>query len=81
MVKTVSPTVAVGVAEVIGTQVVKLSAETCSEPVHDVEVVVVMVLVFIASEKVTATVVFFAMPVALLAGLVELTVGAVVSMV
>ena len=49
--------------------------------VFSVKVEVVMLAAFIASEKVADTVVLIATLVALLAGLVELTVGAVVSVV
>ena len=64
----------------ICTHVLKLSEETCREPEHVVfEVLVVIVVVSIDSEKVTAMVEFTATEVAESAGEDEETVGAVVS--
>jgi len=65
--------------EDICTHVLKLSEETCRDPEHEVfEVFVVIVDLSIASEKVTDTVTFRPDE-ELSAGLVETTVGAVVS--
>ena len=64
----------------ICTHVLKLSEETCREPEHVVfEVLVVIVVVSIASLKVTVRVVFGATDEAESAGEDEETVGAVVS--
>ena len=64
----------------ICTHVLKLSEETCREPEHVVfEVLVVIVDVSIASEKVTAMVEYTATDVAESAGEDEETVGDVVS--
>ena len=68
--------------EDICTQELKLSEETCSDPEHvALEVLVVIVVVSIASEKVTAIVEFIAIDEDLSAGVVEETVGAVVSII
>ena len=64
----------------ICTHVLKLSEETCREPEHVVfEVLVVIVVVSIASLKVTVREVFGATDEAESAGVVEENVGAVVS--
>ena len=64
----------------ICTHVLKLSEETCREPEHVVfEVLVVIVVVSIAALKVTVREVFGATDEAESAGVVEETVGAVVS--
>ena len=66
--------------DAIWIQVLKLSDETCRVPEQDVfDVLVVMVLVSISSEKVTAMVALMKVEVAPSAGEVEETVGVVVS--
>ena len=65
----------------IATQVEKPSLESCTEPEQVVVVPVVMVVLSIASLKVTVRVELTATEAAELAGLVLLTVGAVASLV
>ena len=66
--------------DAIWIQVLKLSDETCRVPEQDVfDVLVVMVLVSISSEKVTAMVALMKVEVAPSAGEVEETVGAIES--
>ena len=62
--------------EAIRTQVLKLSEETCIVPEYDVlAVLVVMVLAYISSEKVTEMDEFNETEVALSAGVVLITIG------
>ena len=68
--------------DAIWIQVLKLSDETCRVPEQDVfDVLVVMVLVSISSEKVTAMIALMEVEVAPSSGEVEETVGAVVSII
>jgi len=68
--------------DAIWIQVLKLSDETCRVPEQDgFDVLVVMVVVSISLEKITVMLVMIAMEVALPAGEVEETVGAVVSII
>ena len=68
--------------DAIWIQVLKLSDETCRVPEQDVfDVLVVMVVVSISSEKVTIMLVVMCMEVSFSAGEIEETVGAVVSII